>query len=125
MDSSQDKELPATERKLQKAREDGQGARSRDLSHLAILGAGAASILVLAPTLMDHLQKALSQQLVFDSRTVMTPGSMLERMQAVVMVGLVASVVFAVLTSMAAVISAIGAVAGSSAPSPSHPNSTA
>lgn len=109
MDSSQDKELPATERKLQKAREDGQGARSRDLSHLAILGAGAASILVLAPTLMDHLQKALSQQLVFDSRTVMTPGSMLERMQAVVMVGLVASVVFAVLTSMAAVISAIGA----------------
>ena len=95
MDSSQDKELPATERKLQKAREDGQGARSRDLSHLAILGAGAASILVLAPTLMDHLQKALSQQLVFDSRTVMTPGSMLERMQAVVMVGLVASVVFA------------------------------
>ena len=58
---------------------------------------------------MDHLQKALSQQLVFDSRTVMTPGSMLERMQAVVMVGLVASVVFAVLTSMAAVISAIGA----------------
>ena len=109
MDSSQDKELPATERKLQKAREDGQGARSRDLSHLAILGAGAASILVLSPTLMDHLQKALSQQLVFDSRTVMTPGSMLERMQAVVMVGLVASVVFAVLTSMAAVISAIGA----------------
>ena len=109
MDSSQDKELPATERKLQKAREDGQGARSRDLSHLAILGAGAASILVLAPALMDHLQKALSQQLVFDSRTVMTPGSMLERMQAVVMVGLVASVVFAVLTSMAAVISAIGA----------------
>ena len=109
MDSSQDKELPATERKLQNARKDGQGARSRDLSHLAILGAGAASILVLAPTLMDHLQKALSQQLVFDSRTVMTPGSMLERMQAVVMVGLVASVVFAVLTSMAAVISAIGA----------------
>ena len=109
MDSSQDKELPATERKLQKAREDGQGARSRDLSHLAILGAGAASILVLAPTLMDHLQKALSQQLVFDSRVVMTPGSMLERMQSVVMVGLVASVVFAVLTSMAAVISAIGA----------------
>ena len=109
MDSSQDKELPATERKLQKAREDGQGARSRALSHLAILGAGAASILVLAPSLMGHLQKALSQQLVFDSRTVMTPGSMLERMQAVVMVGLVASVVFAVLTSMAAVISAIGA----------------
>ncbi|EKD98567.1 MAG: Flagellar biosynthetic protein FlhB, partial [uncultured bacterium] len=37
MESSQEKSLPATERKLQKTREDGQGARSRDLSHLAIL----------------------------------------------------------------------------------------
>lgn len=41
MSSSQDKNLPATERKLQKARSDGQAARSRDLSHLAILGMGA------------------------------------------------------------------------------------
>ena len=40
MDSSQDKNLPATARKLQKARSDGQTARSRDLSHLAILGVG-------------------------------------------------------------------------------------
>lgn len=109
MESSQEKSLPATERKLQKAREDGQGARSRDLSHLAILGAGAACLLVLTPQLMEHMQRALGQQLRFDSSTVMAPASMLTRLKDMVMVGLVASAVFAVLTGGAALISAIGA----------------
>ena len=109
MESSQEKSLPATERKLQKAREDGQGARSRDLSHLAILGAGAACLLVLTPQLMEHMQRALGQQLRFDSSTMMAPASMLTRLKDMVMVGLVASAVFAVLTSGAALISAIGA----------------
>ena len=109
MESSQEKSLPATERKLQKAREDGQGARSRDLSHLAVLGAGAACMLVLAPHLMERLQRALSQQLAFDAATVMAPGTMLQRLQTMAGIGLVASTVFAVLTSAAALISAIGA----------------
>lgn len=109
MESSQEKSLPATERKLQKAREDGQGARSRDLSHLAILGAGAACMLMLTPQLLDHLQRALSQQLAFDSATVMAPGTMLKRLQEMVGVGLVASAVFAALTSAAALVSAVGA----------------
>lgn len=109
MESSQEKSLPASERKLQKAREDGQGARSRDLSHLAILGAGAACMLVLAPQLMDHLELALGQQLAFDAATVMAPGTMLNRLQNMVIVGLVASTVFAALTSGAALISAIAA----------------
>jgi len=109
MESSQEKSLPATERKLQKAREDGQGARSRDLSHLAVLGAGAACVLVLAPHLMEQLQRALSQQLAFDAATVMAPGTMLQRLQTMAGIGLVASTVFAVLTSAAALISAIGA----------------
>lgn len=109
MESSQEKSLPASERKLQKTREDGQGARSRDLSHLAILGAGAACLLVLMPQLMDHLQRAMSQQLAFDAATVMAPGTMLKRLQDMVGVGLVASSVFAVLTSAAALVSAVGA----------------
>ena len=95
MESSQEKSLPASERKLQKTREDGQGARSRDLSHLAILGAGAACLLVLAPQLMDHMQRAMSQQLAFDAATVMAPGTMLKRLQDMVVVGLVAWAGFA------------------------------
>ncbi|EJE53615.1 flagellar biosynthesis pathway, component FlhB [Acidovorax sp. CF316] len=109
MESSQEKSLPASERKLQKAREDGQGARSRDLSHLAILGAGGGAMLVLAPTLMEHLQQAMSHQLVFNSNTVMAPTTMLDRLRTMVIVGLVASTVFALLTSGAALLSAIGA----------------
>ena len=109
MESSQEKSQPATERKLQKTREEGQGARSRDLSHLAVLGAGAACMLLLAPSLMAHMQLAMSQQLAFDAATVMAPGTMINRLQDMVVVGLVASAVFATLTSSAALISAIGA----------------
>ena len=75
MESSQEKSLPATERKLQKTREDGQGARSRDLSHLAILGAGAGCLMVWTPELMEHMQRAMGQQLSFDAATVMATGS--------------------------------------------------
>ena len=109
MESSQEKSLPATERKLQKTRQDGQGARSRDLSHLAILGSGAACLLVLAPELMARMEWAMGQQLAFDAATVMAPGSMLKRLKDMVMVGLIASAVFAILTSTAALVSAIGA----------------
>ena len=109
MESSQEKSLPASERKLQKARGDGQGARSRDLSHLAILGAGAGCLMVWTPELMEHMQRAMGQQLSFDAATVMATGSMLTRLQDMVLVGLVASLVFAVLTGGAALLSAIGA----------------
>ncbi len=109
MESSQEKSLPATERKLQKTREDGQGARSRDLSHLAILGAGTGCLMVWTPELMEHMQRAMGQQLSFDAATVMATGSMLTRLQDMVLVGMVASLVFAVLTGGAALLSAIGA----------------
>ncbi|MFY8043638.1 MAG: EscU/YscU/HrcU family type III secretion system export apparatus switch protein, partial [Rhodoferax sp.] len=44
---SQDRNLPASERKLNKARDDGQVGRSQDLGHLAVLGTGAVAVLVL------------------------------------------------------------------------------
>ena len=81
MESSQEKSLPASERKLQKAREDGQGARSRDLSHLAILGAGAACMLLLAPQLMDRMQWAMSQQLAFNAANGITPRSVVKNVR--------------------------------------------
>ncbi|MHA7599137.1 EscU/YscU/HrcU family type III secretion system export apparatus switch protein [Alicycliphilus sp. T452] len=109
MSSSQDKNLPATERKLQKARSDGQAARSRDLSHLAILGTGALALLVLTPWFMEYLQRALRQQLVFNAATVQMPGEMLARLRTMAGVGLLASASFALLTGGAALLSAIGA----------------
>ena len=109
MESSQDRSLPATERKLQKARTDGQAARSRDLSHLAILGTGAACLLVFTPQMFDQLLRAMEQQLRFDATTVQATGSMLTRLQGMSVVGLVASAVFSIVISAAALHSAIGA----------------
>ncbi|MBA4111897.1 MAG: flagellar biosynthesis protein FlhB [Verminephrobacter sp.] len=109
MESSQDRSLPATERKLQKARTDGQAARSSDLSHLAILGTGAACLLVFTPQMFDQLLRAMEQQLRFDATTVQATGSMLTRLQGMSVVGLVASAVFSIVISAAALLSAIGA----------------
>ena len=38
--NTQDKQLPASQRKLEKARADGQVARSRDLGHFATIAVG-------------------------------------------------------------------------------------
>jgi len=107
MDSSQDKNLPATERKLQKTRKDGQGARSRDLSHLAILGMGAVAMLIGAQPLINHLKLAFIHQFSFNAQTVQTPALMLERLLQMGSVGLVACVVFALATIAAALVSGI------------------
>ncbi|MCD2512734.1 EscU/YscU/HrcU family type III secretion system export apparatus switch protein [Comamonas endophytica] len=107
MDSSQDKNLPATERKLQKTRKDGQGARSRDLSHLAILGMGAVAMLVGAQPLTSYLKLAFIQQFSFNAQTVQTPALMLERLLQMGSWGLVACVLFALATISAAVLSGI------------------
>lgn len=109
MESSQDRNLPATERKLQKARTDGQAARSRDLSHLAILGAGAMALLIFTPRLIEHLRLDMVRQMAFDATTMKSPASMIARLQTMAGTGLIASMVFAALTGGAALLSAVGA----------------
>lgn len=113
MNSSQDKSLPATERKLQKTRSDGQGARSRDLSHLAILGTGALMMLMGAEPLIQHLRMALAQQLAFDAHTAKTPALMMERMLSMGSLGLKISLVVAAVTTGAAWCRACWPAAGS------------
>jgi len=50
---SQDRTQPATPRKLTKAREEGQVARSRDLGHFLAIAAGGAALVATAPWLAD------------------------------------------------------------------------
>ena len=85
---SQDRNLPASERKLKKARDDGQVSRSEDLSHLAVLGTGATSLLVLAPILFDRLQHSVSQQLSFNAASIAQTGSMVTRLSDATTIGL-------------------------------------
>lgn len=105
---SQDRNLPASERKLKKARDDGQVSRSEDLSHLAVLGAGAASMLVLAPILFERLQQSVGKQLSFDAATVMQTGPMLTRLADATAIGIAGCVAFAVIISAASIAASIG-----------------
>jgi flagellar biosynthesis protein FlhB len=70
MADAQDRRLPATERKIRKARAEGQVARSRDLSHLAAIGLCAALLASAAPQLTAWLSTKLAAGLSFDARTL-------------------------------------------------------
>lgn len=104
---SQDRNLPASERKLRKAREDGQVSRSEDLSHIAVLGAGAVCVLTLAPILFDRLQQTIGQQLSFDAVAIQQTGNMLTRLGDATVIGLAGCAAFAGIISTAAIAAAI------------------
>ncbi len=78
--NDQDRNLPASERRLSKAREDGQLARSRDLGHFAALAAAGAVLLAASPWLADFLRGALAAGLRFDAATLAQPQAMGERL---------------------------------------------
>ena len=80
--SAQDKTLPASDRKIAKAREDGQVARSRDLVHLGVLGAGVALLALLAPAISAAVGQLLSSGLRFDAAFLVEPAAMVERLGA-------------------------------------------
>ena len=71
--SSQDKNLPATPRRLQKAREEGQVPRSRDLLHLVVLGGGLLLVSMLVPWSYDHLRTGMRASMTFDLNVIRHP----------------------------------------------------
>ena len=79
-DSAQDRTLPATPRKISKAREEGQVARSRDLGHFAALFAACLVLVSMASTLTGWLQRLLAKGLSFDAQTVAEPLRMTDRL---------------------------------------------
>ena len=78
--ADQDKQLPASQRKLQKARDDGQIARSRDLGHLAAIAVGGGMLIAFGPTLSGWLRELLAGGLRFDAAAVQNTGFMGERL---------------------------------------------
>jgi flagellar biosynthesis protein FlhB len=104
---SQDKNLPATERKLQKARDEGQVSRSEDLKHLAVLLVGSFAILTLSPVMFDHLKQSLVRHLTFNHITVQQTNSMVLRLGDATLVGMGGSILFAMLLMCAAVLASL------------------
>jgi flagellar biosynthetic protein FlhB len=82
---SEDKNLPASARKLQKAREDGQIARSRDFGHLAAIAAGGGVLVAAAPMLSSWMKDLLANGLRFNAASVQNTGFMGERLGELVM----------------------------------------
>jgi flagellar biosynthetic protein FlhB len=81
-ESSHNRTLPATARKIERAREQGQVARSRELSHFFGLGLGLAALGLIAPRLTQWLGTKLGEGLIFDARGLATPALMLEQLAA-------------------------------------------
>lgn len=108
-DSSQDRNLPATARKIQKARSEGQIARSRDLAHLAVLGCGTGALALLASDILQRLRALMQWHLHFDASALADPASMGSRAAAVIESGLQAYLPLGVGVSLAGVLATIAA----------------
>ena len=75
-DSAQDRNLPATAKRRQRAREDGQVPRSKDLGHFTALAVGGALLMVLAHPLASWAQGVLDAGLRFDRERAVNPQAM-------------------------------------------------
>jgi flagellar biosynthesis protein FlhB len=79
-DDAQDRHLPATPRKIQKAREQGQVARSRDLGHAVAIGLGGLLLAFMAPQVMGFARDLLADGLRFDAAAVTDARVMVDRL---------------------------------------------
>ena len=70
---SADRNLPASAKKIRKARQEGNVPRSRDLGHLAAMALAAALLFTAMPWLSSYSQHLLSDGLTFDHRMIADP----------------------------------------------------
>eukprot|EP01137_Pigoraptor_chileana_P000771 Opistho-2@37457 len=77
---AQDRNLPASAKKIERSRAEGQLPRSRDLPHFAMMVAGGAILAFGGPRIVDNLQQLLSHALRFDAQMLARSGFMGERL---------------------------------------------
>jgi flagellar biosynthetic protein FlhB len=78
--SAQHKNLPASQRKLDKAREEGQVARSRDLGHFGAIAGGGALLVLAAAPVAGWLRDAMAGSLRFDRAQALGADAMGQQM---------------------------------------------
>jgi len=73
MADNADRNLPASAKKIRKAREEGNVPRSRDLGHFVAMGLAAALLLTVMPQLTRYSQQLLADGLSFNHDTIANP----------------------------------------------------
>jgi flagellar biosynthesis protein FlhB len=68
-----DRNLPASAKKIRKARQEGNVPRSRDLGHFVAMGLAAALLFTVMPSLTRYAQHLLADGLTFDHSVVADP----------------------------------------------------
>lgn len=106
-DSPQDRHLPASQRKISKAREDGQVARSRDLSHFAAIAVGGALMVTLAPEAAGWLRRLMASGLQFDVHTLAQTQSMGERLSGLALKMMLLVLPFGIIVTAAGVAASV------------------
>ncbi|MFG6456687.1 flagellar biosynthesis protein FlhB [Roseateles sp. BYS96W] len=76
---AQDRNLPASPKKIERSRAEGQLPRSRDLPHFAMMAAGGVVLAVGGPRIVERLREMLVSGLHFDASLLARPGFMGER----------------------------------------------
>jgi flagellar biosynthetic protein FlhB len=70
---SADRNLPASAKKIRKARQEGNVPRSRDLGHFVAMGLAAALLFTVMPSLTSYSQRLLADGLTFDHSVIADP----------------------------------------------------
>jgi flagellar biosynthetic protein FlhB len=104
---AQDRNLPATERKIRKAREDGQVARSRDLGHFLIVAGGIAVVMVASPWMTGWMLDLMSNELRFGAADLQQPALMGERLAGAVAKFLVVAIPLGIVVAAVATAGAV------------------
>lgn len=77
---AQDRNLPASPKKIERSRAEGQVPRSRDLPHFAMMVTGGAALAAGGPQIIERLRQMLVTGLHFDASLLARPGFMSERL---------------------------------------------
>ncbi|WP_353247543.1 flagellar biosynthesis protein FlhB [Salinisphaera sp. T31B1] len=89
-DSDEEKTEPATSRRLEKAREEGQVPRSRELATLMLLCTGLGGLWLASGWTGERLADVMRMSLAFDAATAMDSSRLLARLWAQAMLALAA-----------------------------------
>ena len=73
MADNADRNLPASAKKIRKARQEGNVPRSRVLGHFVAMGLAAALLFTVMPQLTSYSQRLLADGLTFDHSVVANP----------------------------------------------------